>query len=73
MISIDALRAKYPHLGFCLYAFAGQPVTLECIAADGSIFRFDGPTEEAAIRAGFADDSTPPAETPGPPTTNVFD
>ena len=67
--SLDALRVKYPHLSFTVYAYASKPVTLECITADGNIFAFSGPTEQAAILAGFADDFA----VPDPPKTSVFD
>ena len=80
MISLDALRAKYPQLGFALYAFEpGQPVVLECINQDGRSFKFTGATAEAAMLAGFGDDFAPEPMPPTPepaaptPTTSVFD
>jgi hypothetical protein len=71
--SLDALRTKYPHLSFTVYAYTGKPVTLECITAEGKIFAFAGPTETEAILAGFGDDFTQPAPAPETPTTSVFD
>ena len=69
MTDLDALRAKYPHLGFAAYAFEpGGPVTLECITADGKTFQFHGPTLAEAIAAGFAE-----TEDPAAPGTSVFD
>lgn len=71
--TIDALRTKYPALGFALYALEpGGPVTLEAVNGDGKIFTFRGATEEAAIMAGFADDFAGPAAVAAP-TVSVFD
>lgn len=72
--TLDALRAKYPNLSFTLYAYSGEPVTLEAINGEGRIFTFVGATEAEAILAGFADDFTPPTQpTPADPALSVFD
>lgn len=77
MTDLDALRAKYPHLAFAVYAYEpGGPVTLECITADGKTFQFHGPTLEAAIATGFAEEpepTQPEAGIPAAPDTSVFD
>lgn len=71
MTDLDALRAKYPHLGFGVYALdPAGPVTLECITADGKTFQFHGPTLADAITAGFAEEPEPEATAPD---TSVFD
>lgn len=73
-MTLDDIRARFPHLGFAVYAYTpGGPVTLECIAADGSIFKFTGATEHDAVMTGFGDDLQPPAEPAPTPTTSVFD
>ncbi len=70
-MNLDDVHAKFPHLSLTLYMYAGQPVTLECIATDGSIYKFEGATEHDAVMAGFGDDLT---EKPTPaPTTSIFD
>lgn len=72
--SIDALRVKYPLLGFAIYAYQpGGLVTLECLNPAGQTFTFTGATEAEAILKGFADDFAEPMPTPAPPTTNVFE
>jgi hypothetical protein len=73
-MNLDDVRAKFPHLGVAVYAFEPKgPVTLECIAADGSIYKFEGATEHDAVMAGFGEDLTAtPAESPAP-TSNIFD
>lgn len=72
--SVDALRTLYPHLSFVVSAFAGQPVVLECITREGGVHKFNGPTLEAAILAGFGESFAPVEEEPTPPTpVNVFD
>lgn len=72
MTDLDALRAKYPHLGFAVYAFEPNgPVTLECLTADGKTFQFHGPTLADAIVAGFAEDAEQPQ--PEAPDASVFD
>lgn len=80
MNELDTLRAKYPHLGFALYAYEpGGPVTLECITAEGKSFQFRGATAAAAMAEGFADDlpaaeAHPSAPKPSAnPTPSVFD
>jgi hypothetical protein len=81
MIPFDELRAKYPHLGFALYAYQPDgPVTLECITPEQQTFTFLGATAEAAMAEGFPEDlqvsASPPApETSADPTTDksVFD
>lgn len=71
--TLDALRARYPHLGFALYAYKpGGPVTLECMTAEGRTFSFRGTTEAEAILAGFAEDFAPPPATPPPAPADVF-
>lgn len=72
MTDLDTLRAKYPHLGWAVYCYEpGGPVTLECITADGKTFQFHGPTLEAAIAAGFAEDPEPTQPEEAAPS--VFD
>lgn len=72
MITLDVLRAKYPHLGMALYAYEpGGPVTFECHAGE-KIFTFAGPTAEAAMASAFPEDAEPEPPTPDPPTS-VFD
>ena len=65
--TLDDLRTKFPHLSLCVYAFTGQPITLECITAEGKTFKFTAPTEADAIRQGFPEEFAEPAP------TNVFD
>jgi hypothetical protein len=77
-LTLDDLRAKYPHLGFAVYAYTpGGPVTLECLTPDGTTYKFHGPTEAAAIAAGFAEEDEtpvePPSPPPAPPPVSVFD
>lgn len=73
--SLDAIRLAYPHLGLAVYAFEpGGAVTLEVHAADGQVFSFTGPTEQAVLLRAFPPDVIEPApEPPPPPTQNVFD
>ena len=69
MADLDALRAKYPHLAWAVYAYdPGGPVTLECITAEGKTFQFQGPTLAEAIATGFAEPEEATA-----PGTSVFD
>lgn len=64
-MTLDHLRAKYPHLGFAVYAYTpGGPVTLECINQDGATFKFSGRTEDEAIRTGFPEEFEPDAPAP---------
>ena len=76
-MDLDALRAKYPHLGFAVYAYEAKgPVTLECITAEGKTFQFQGPTLAEAIATGFADDVAPTQPETGFPVSDdasVFD
>ena len=76
MIDLDALRAKYPHLGFAVYAYdpAGA-VTLEAITREGKVFTFQGPTLAEAIVAGFGEETEPQPEPAGSDTApaSVFD
>ena len=79
MVDFDTIRAKYPHLGFAVYAYTpADPVTLECMTADGRSFKFEGPTLADAIAAGFGEEEpaptpeTPVAET-APADASVFD
>lgn len=64
--SLDEARAAHPELTLCLYAYAGNDVTLEIITPDEEIYRFDGPNEAAVFAAAF-----PPAEPA--PTPDIFD
>lgn len=77
MTDLDALRAKYPHLGFAVYAYTPSgEVTLECITAEGKTFQFQGATLAEAIATGFADDVAPPQPETGNPASadaSVFD
>ena len=72
--SVDEARAAHPEFGFALYAYEpGRPVTLEIIAPDGSIARFDGQTEAAVLREAFPPEEPAPAEDPAPITaTDLF-
>lgn len=73
MTTLDDLRAKYPHLGFAIYAYEpGGDVTLECHTPSGEVFTFTGPTADAAIQSGFADEEPAPAPAPEP-VSSVFD
>lgn len=72
-MTLDDLRARFPHLSLTIYAYRGQPVTLECISPDGSIFKFTGATEHDAIMSGFGEDLAPPEVAAPTPTTSVFD
>lgn len=76
---IDDLRARYPTLGFALYAYEpGGAVTLEVL--DGAdVYTFQEATEADVIAKAFpapqieADEpATPEPETPAPPVS-VFD
>lgn len=74
--TLDALRAAYPHLSFTVYAYVGQPVTLEAITGDGKSFTFKGGSEAEAILKGFGDDFVEPAPPTTPaeaPVSSVFD
>lgn len=73
MTTLDSLRAAYPNLSFCLYAFAGEPVKLEIINQDGDIFRSEGETEEAAILVRFPELAPEPPAPPAPPAASIFD
>lgn len=76
MKTLDDVRAKYPHLGVCLYAIEpGKAVTLEVITSDGKTFSWVAASEAAAIAEAFEDDETVSVQpTPPTPTTNnVFD
>ena len=78
MIDFDTLRARYPHLGYAIYAYEpNAPVTLECITADGKSFKFTGSTLADAIQAGFPEDSIEPEPAPAEPAAtkpaSVFD
>lgn len=72
---IDELRARFPGLGFAVYAIEpGAPVTLE--VHDGTdVFTFAGETADAAIALAFPPAPAEPAA-PEPPASaepNVFD
>jgi hypothetical protein len=82
MITLDDIRAKYPHLAVAVYALTpGGPVVLELLSADGSWSqKFTAPTEAAAVAQAFPDDEpvapvepTPPPAAPAVPVSNVFD
>lgn len=74
-MSLDDLRARYPHLGFAVYAIEpGGPVTLEVHTPDGTVFTTVGPTEAAAIARRFPPEpEAPPSPPAAPSPTNVFD
>lgn len=77
---IDDLRARYPALGFALYAYEpGGAVTLEVM--DGSdVYSFKGATMTEAVALAFPPEpadienpiSDPEPETPAP-AASVFD
>ncbi len=78
MIPFDEIRAKYPHLGFAIYAYEpGKPVTLECITLAGDTFTFLGESALEAMAEGFPEDlpgSAPsPDAVPSADPTSVFD
>lgn len=69
MKTLDELRARYPSLGFGLYALDPDgPVTLETYTADGQVFAFRAATAEAAIALAFPEDDPAPE-----PAGNAFD
>ena len=64
MNRLDDLRARYPKLGFAVYAIEpGKPVTLETHSPDGQVFTFRAATLDAALDKAF----------PPEPPANVFD
>lgn len=77
---IDDLRAKFPHLGFAVYAYKpGGQVTLEIHAPDSEVFTFYGPTLEHAVLAAFPPAQFEDPQEPDPqpvedePENDVFD
>lgn len=81
LTSLDEARAANPELSMTVYAYAGEPVTLEIITPDAQTYQFKGPTEAAVLAAAF-----PPAPEPDlfadfdvsndgqpEPTPNIFD
>jgi hypothetical protein len=53
-LTLDDLRAKYPHLGFALYAYTPLGnVTLECLTADGTTYKFARPHRGRRHRRGL--------------------
>lgn len=65
MADVDALRARFPHLGFAVYAYEpGGPVTLEVLTAQGEVFSLTRPTLAACAAELFPE---PVAQTPLPP------
>lgn len=79
MTAFDDTRARFPHLGFAIYAFEpGGPVTLEVLSADGQRFTLTRPTLATALARAFPapalERPTQPDVTPEPePAPNVFD
>lgn len=77
----DDIRARYPNLGFSLFAMEpGEVVTLETYAPDGTVFPFVGDTVEAVLAKAFPemiDVGVPIAEPepaePTEPVASVFD
>lgn len=68
-MNLDQAREAYPALGMAVYALEpGAGITLEVVTADGEVFTFTGPTEQAALDAAF-----PPEPAASPPPGNAFD
>lgn len=71
-MTLDDIRARYPALGFAVYAMEpGGAVTLETYPPDGSVFSFTGRTVQEAIDKAFPPEAESPAEADEAP--NVFD
>lgn len=78
MKTLDDVRAKYPHLGVMACALRpGDRMTIQFFDKTGAVVgEFVGATEAEAIGEAFGDEDekpAPPAATPSPPTTSVFD
>ena len=57
---IDYLRARFPHLGFSVYALTpGGDVTVEVLTPDGTMFTKQAPTEREAMILLFGADAEP--------------
>jgi len=77
-LTLDTVRAAFPHLGLAIYAYdAGGPVTLEIHAADGQVFSFTELTELAVLTRAFPllvpDPAHEPEPEPDQPQPSVFD
>lgn len=73
-MTLDEIRAAYPHLGLAVYAFEpGGPLTLEVHTPDGQSWQFMATTEAQALALAFpAEEAEVPAPEPEKPI-NIFD
>lgn len=71
LTSLDEARAANPELSMTVYAYAGEPVTLEIITPDAQTYQFKGPTEAAVLAQAFPPDVRD--EDQPEPTPNIFD
>lgn len=53
LTSLDEARAANPELSMTVYAYSGQPVTLEIITPDEQTYQFHGPSEAFVLAAAF--------------------
>lgn len=68
LVSFDAIRAEYPHLGLALYALdPGGPVTLEVHTPDGGVFAWSGATQAAVLAASGLEAAAVVEAAPEPP------
>lgn len=69
MADLDAIRARFPHLGVAVYAYTPTgPVTLELHTPDGAIHAVTNATLAECIAAVFPDE----AAAPEPPNPDPF-
>jgi len=63
-MTLDEIRATYPHLGLALYALEpGGPVVLE-VHAPGFLQTWRGQTVQAVVDQAFPPEVEPPAPSP---------
>ena len=68
MATLDDLRARFPHLGFGVYAYEpGGHVTLEIHMPGNDIHTLTGPTLGACIESAFPEVAQPTPEPDEPP------
>ena len=78
-MTLDDLRARYPGLGFALYAYGPtEPMTLEVMTEEGKTYTFEGNSEHNTILTGFPELAYPEPEPPpeassAPPAPGLFD
>lgn len=72
---IDDLRARFPHLGFSVYALTpGAAVTVEVLTPDGTLYGKEARTEREAFLLLFPElDDDTQEETDAPDTSDPAD